>query len=392
MIGGAKDAVKELDCFSLFMDSTVIRDITERTNSNITKHLDRLTADQKKKYSYVRTTTEEEISAYLGLMYLRGAYQWNYWDIQRVWTSHPVFPAAMAINRFWFLNIFLVMDDPETRVERWQTDRFAAVRELFERVNDNCGSALQMGKFGAIDECLYACRNQVAIKQYNKSKPAKYGLLFKCINEVTMPYTHRSEVFAGKPSEPGGGYYYKTVEEITLRLVDKVREQQDLQGRNITFDNLYTSIPLAEKLLDRKITIVGTMRHNRKGLPKEIKSMEGRESNSSIVYWEKKEQKLTLTTYVVSTKSKGLKNIIVLASTPPLLGQTKDDGKCKPGIIKFYDFNKGGTDIVDQRSAQNTTSTKSVKWTKKVLSYMLDISRLNAHCPDHLLPQQWSRS
>ena len=66
-----------------------------------------------------------------------------------------------------------------------------------------------------------------------------------------------------------------TVEEITLRLVDKVREQQDLQGRNITFDNLYTSIPLAEKLLDRKITIVGKMRHNRKGLPKEIKSMEG---------------------------------------------------------------------------------------------------------------------
>lgn len=231
---------------------------------------------------------------------------------------------------------------------------------------------------GAIDECLYACRNQVAFKQYNPSKPAKYGILFKCINEVRMPFTHRSEAFAGKPAQAGGGYHFKTTEEITLRLVDKVREMQDLQGRNITFDNLYTSIPLAEKLLDRKITLVGTMRHNRKGIPKEIKSLEGREANSSVVFWEKTTQKLTLTSYVVSTKSKGMKNIIVLASKPPLLGQTKDDGKMKPAIIKFYDFSKGGTDIVDQRAATNTTSTKSCKWSKKVMSYMLDVSRVNA--------------
>ena len=65
-----------------------------------------------------------------------------------------------------------------------------------------------------------------------------------------MPFTHRSEAFAGKPVQPGGEYYVKSVEDITLRLVDKVREQQDLQGRNITFDNLYTSIPLAKKLLE----------------------------------------------------------------------------------------------------------------------------------------------
>ena len=120
-------------------------------------------------------------------------------------------------------------------------------------------------------------------------------------------------------------------------------------------------VPLAQKLLERKITSVDTMRHNRKGLPKEIKSMEGREPKSSIVYWEKNHQKLTLTTYVVNTKSSGKKNIIVLSFMPPLLGLTKDDDKSKPAIIKLYDFTKGGTDIVDQRSAQNTTSTKSVR-------------------------------
>ena len=74
----------------------------------------------------------------------------------------------------------------------------------------------------------------------------------------------------------------------SIRLVDKVREQQDLQGRNITFDNLYTSIPLAKKLLERKITVVGTMRHNRKGVPKEIKSIEGK-SRGWVMVMEPKE-------------------------------------------------------------------------------------------------------
>ena len=30
------------------------------------------------------------------------------------------------------------------------------------------------------------------------------------------------------------------------------------------------------------------------------------------------------------------------------LGETKDDGKCKPALLKFYDFRKGGTDIIYQ--------------------------------------------
>ena len=134
------------------------------------------------------------------------------------------------------------------------------------------------------------------------------------MNEVRVPYTHRSEAIAGKPAIEGGGYHFPTVDKITITVVDKVREQQDVQGRNLTFDNLYTSIPLAEKLLRRKITCLGTMRHNQKRLPKEVVSKEGGEPNTTVIYWKKEKQKLTLTSYVVSTKSKGLKNIVFLDS------------------------------------------------------------------------------
>ena len=320
--------------------------------------------ENRKDYLYCRETDEVEMAAFFGLFYVRGLLQQNYWERDRLFsdlTGHPVFTATMSRNRFSFLNRHFCMDDPGTRAERWKKDRFAACREIFEEWNDNCAASLQAGDYLAVDECLYAMRNRLSFKQYNKSKPAKYGLLFKQLNSVRVPYTHRSEVYAGKPVEEGE-YYVKGVEEITLRLIDRYATFCEVKGRNVSFDNLYTSIPLAIELQKRGLTCIGTVKFNRRGVPKEIRELKGRKENSSIIWYEKNKNKMTLTSYVVNTKSKGKKNVVVLSTKPLLLGVTKDDGKAKPAIIKEYDFTKGGTDIVDQRSASYTTSTKSPRW------------------------------
>ena len=200
--------------------------------------------------------------------------------------------------------------DTETVVSRlrWKKDRFAAARDVFEEFNDNCSSALQADDAMAIDECLYACRNQVAMKQYNPNKPAKYGLLIKELNSVRVPYTHRSEVYAGKPSEPGP-YYVQGVEEITLRIVDKYSDFCEIQGRNITTDNLYTSISLGQELLKRGVTLVGTLISYRKGILKKVKDTTEMEEKSSVIFWENEHGKFVLFSYVVNTKSKWDKNI-----------------------------------------------------------------------------------
>ena len=126
-------------------------------------------------------------------------------------------------------------------------------------------------------------------------------------------------------------------------------------------------------MLGQKVTLLGTMRHNRKGVPKEVKSMEGREENSTVVWYEAEKGKLSLTSYAVNTKSKGKKNIFALSSIAdfPNLGVNKDDGKFKPALLKLYDMTKGGTDISDQRIESYTTNTKSRKWTTKVMMKIL---------------------
>jgi hypothetical protein len=159
---------------------------------------------------------------------------------------------------------------------------------------------------------------------------------------VKFAFTFRSEVFAGKPQEEGGEWYLNTTEGITLRLLEKYGWVK-LKGANLSTDNLYTSVSLAEKLLEKKMTLVGTLRSNRKGITKEMKNMDGREENSTVVWWEKERGKMTLTSYVVNTKSKGKKNVLVLSTIPALpdMGVTKDDGKKKPAVIKLYDYTKG---------------------------------------------------
>ena len=68
----------------------------------------------------------------------------------------------------------------------------------------------------------------------------------------------------------------------------------------------------------------------------------------------------------------------ILSTTRPLHCCTKDDLKSKPQIFKFYDFTKGGTDIVDQMNDYFTTRAKSLRWVMIVLYYMLDTTRVNA--------------
>ena len=57
---------------------------------------------------------------------------------------------------------------------------------------------------------------------------------------------------------------------------------------------------------------------------------------------------------------------------------TKNDRKKKPAIINVYNYTNGGTDIQDQRMSNYSTTSKSNKWTRKVLSYLLDTARVNA--------------
>ena len=84
-----------------------------------------------------------------------------------------------------------------------------------------------------MDETLYPMRSNVAFKQYNTDKPAKYGVLFKSLNDARHSYTYRSLVYAGKSNKQPSPFYVYGTQIYIKKLVTSLEEGNSLQGRNI---------------------------------------------------------------------------------------------------------------------------------------------------------------
>ena len=75
---------------------------------------------------------------------------------------------------------------------------------------------------------------------------------------------------------------------------------------------------------------------------------------------------------------------MLLSTTPPILGITKDEGKSKLGIYKVYGFTKGRTDSIDQNIGFYTSKPKSRKWTITVFSYVVNMAQgVGPSMPEH---------
>ena len=83
-------------------------------------------------------------------------------------------------------------------------------------------------------------------------------------------------------------------------------------------------IPLAEWLYNKNITCIGTLNSNRKEMPKEIKETKGTQENSWISCKSNKGE-VTLNSYVVKTKSSGMRNVLLLQTTKAAHYVTQDD-------------------------------------------------------------------
>ena len=139
----AKNALTPIDTFKLFITDEMINNIVENTNRKIEEAMNRLENTDKYPYkSYVKIIDDVDLRAFIGIMYLRGLYGLNRHNTRVLFSDRhgmPVFGATMSRLRFEFILKYLSLDDDTTREDRWQQDRFAAMREFFEECNRNFG-------------------------------------------------------------------------------------------------------------------------------------------------------------------------------------------------------------------------------------------------------------
>lgn len=153
---------------------------------------------------------------------------------------------------------------------------------------------------------------------------------------------------------------------VVLQLVD------GLESRNVTCDNFFTSFSLAKELKQQKITLVGTIRKNRKEIPPVLLDMKKKAPlHSEFVF------NHSLPATMVSYTQKKNK-FVTLLSTLHFKKQVAADGLKKPEIITFYNSTKGGVDTLDKLVGTYPCRRKVNRWPVAVFCNMLDISAYNA--------------
>ena len=94
-------------------------------------------------------------------------------------------------------------------------------------------------------------QDYMSFRQYNPYKPHKYGVLLKLLNDVRFPYTYKSLPYAAKPTAGYEPFYISSTAGYIKNLVIRTKEQVRLDGRNISMDRLYTSVEIANWLLEK---------------------------------------------------------------------------------------------------------------------------------------------
>ena len=113
----------------------------------------------------------------------------------------------------------------------------------------------------------------------------------------------------------------------------------------MTTDNFFTSVDLFNRLKDRSLTLVGTMKQNKKEIPTEFKPARQRPEYSSLLGFTKE---LTLVSYVLRKNN----SVVLLSSLHHDAAICDDTGK--PEIIEYYNKTKGAVDTLDQMCARCT--------------------------------------
>lgn len=143
-------------------------------------------------------------------------------------------------------------------------------------------------------------------------------------------------------------------------------------GRTIIADNFFTTLNAVKRLANISLAFVGTVRHNKRFLPEEMKKNAARPVMSSQFGFH--DNLISLCSYVPK-KNKAVNLLSTVHYSKLCVGEAQ-----KPEAIHFYNENKAGVDCMDQMVTHFSTKRPTKRWTLAFFYNMLDVMALAAFC------------
>lgn len=273
-------------------------------------------------------------------------------------TETPCFGKIMSRNRFMNILRFIHFVDSggEVRCDPALHDRLYKIRSVLDELQRQFRQNYIPAREISIDETMVKLKGRKFFRQFFLSKPIQFGFKLFTIAESCTGYICDFEVYTGRKVEAE----LNETRNVVLRLMRPLKD--------IGFsDNYNTSPELYFSLRERGSQACGTVRPNRKDLPKEImdhklplvKNLQRGEctfmQKGELVALTWKDKNLVSTIPIGDRMDTATHKVRVNGAW-----QAKEFG-CPVGI-KLYNASMGGVDLADQRITSYKKHFKTCIW------------------------------
>lgn len=354
---------KAEDFFRIFWNKEIMDLIINSTNC----YSEKLTTQCRPKTRNSRSKSfrkvdEKEMTNFFALCLLQG--QMKFCSVRRMFSYdplnyHPIFSATMSGRRFEQILRCLSVEYGSNNKDN--KDRLVKIRNLLTLCLEQYQTVFYPDEALSLDESLLLFRGRLNFRTYMKGKKTKYGIKFY---ELCSPdgYVHNIEIYKGKSNDDEETDDSK-IDALVLRLMKPFLKK----GHHIFMDNYYNSVTLCNKLLKQKTHVTGTLRKNRNVIASKLKRGEYQWARNGHVYvskWRDNRDVLCITT-------KYHPEIIETSNRHNIK-------KMKPREVAEYNKGMSGIDRSDQMISYYSCPRKTIRWYKKIIFHLLDISVWNS--------------
>jgi hypothetical protein len=312
--------------------------------------------------------TTDELLAFMGLVYARGFIGAKNIPLDDLWSrdwGSRLFSETMSRQRFREILRFLRFDVKRRRSIRLKDDKFALFSFIWNRFISNCQEANIPEENITRDEQLFPTKSRCKFTQNMPNKPGKFGIKFWLMVEVSNKYLVNGFPYLGKDSD-------RLDTDLGQHVVMKLMKNHLDKGYNVTADNVFTLLSLVKKIREHNTTYVGTLRLNRREVPRGHYSECNKAVRDTIFYLSHDGTLLT------SYKAKKNLNVLLLSSRHQVGHVNPEESKKKPDTVLFYNSTKFGVDTFDQMARSVTTKSGSRRWPLACMFNMMDFAAINA--------------
>ena len=352
------NTINPIDCYRHFITDEIIDLMVRETNRYAEQYLQTHEISRRSKFRQWKSTNNQEMWKFFGIIIEMGLVQMP--KLKYYWSSSELYRLdiirnSMSRERFELLLKFWHFTNNNNKNS--DPDRLFKVRPLLDLLKERFTSVYMPDSVVSIDESMVPWRGRLSFKQYIPGKAHKYGVKIYKLAAVNG-YTWSYMVYTGQ-QDPMAGLGH--VESVVINLLD------GLSGcyRTVVADNFFTSISLAERLLEKETYLIGTMRSNRAGSGHDVVQ---KKLKRGEVYGQQNEIGIKL------IKWKDKRDVLMISTKPSDSAIVVNTGKInklnerivKPQVVLDYNEGRQGTDLSDQLSTYHTCLRRSAKWYRKV--------------------------